>query len=425
MGWKGRCQRWSASGAIGVNILVLTPWFPDYPNDQQGNFVLDSIESLCAFGHHVHVLVTRPFVPHFRSGAKPRGCRSIKSEMSRRGFSLSCVQHLSIPRNHLRFVSNHLYLMGCTCAVKQAIVDNAIDVVHAHTESTGFLACHVAGAMGVPVVTTLHGINRGRRYLDGFGQPESMRRACSCPDRLVLVGAPLLDFVRNYVDSMNHVRVVHNGFRAEGAAPYRCRHVLDSPDNVQIVSVSNLVEGKGIDVNLAALGRPEIAGLRHWHYHVVGDGTLRPMLEAQARELNIADRVTFHGQRPHDEVFRLLSSCDVFSLPSAPEAFGVAYLEAMACGLLSIGVVSQGPSSFVENGRTGILIQERDIAGLTSKLLDIFNNPTRYANMAEAGRAYIWRHFTWQSHAEAMTNVFHEAIAHRADIRQASKEMTA
>jgi len=405
-----------------MNVLVLTPWFPDHPNDQHGNFVLDSIESLRALGQRVHVLVTRPFVPHFRSDAKRRGSTAIKPEMSQRGFSLICRQYLSIPRNYLRFVSNRLYLMGCAGAVRQAIADNAIDVVHAHTELAGYLACAVADDAHVPVVTTVHGINLDRRYLGGPGQPAFLRRAFSRPERLVLVGAPLFDFVRNYVDSLGHVRVVHNGFRAQGAAPFKTRRVFSSRESVQIASVSNLVEGKGIDINLAALGRPEVACLPYWHYHVVGDGPLRPALQAQARKLGIADRVTFHGQCGHDAVYRLLSTCDVFSLPSAPEAFGVAYLEAMACGLLAIGVESQGPSHFVENGRTGLLIRERDVAGLACRLLDIFNAPARYADMAEKGREHVWQHLTWQAHAKAMTAVFHEALAScRSDLLEGNK----
>lgn len=394
-----------------MKILVLTPWFPNEPNDQQGNFVLDSIESLCALGHRVHVLVTRPFAPHLGSGAGQRGCAAIRAEMSRRGFSLECVQYLSIPRNYLRFASNRLYLMGCAGAVRKVIADRSIEVIHAHTELAGYLACAVADVTGVPAVTTLHGINRCGRYLGSFGQPEFLRRTFSCPQRLLLVGEPLLDFIRNYVDSLEHVRIVYNGFREKGAAPYRNRSVLASPGRVWIVSVSNLVEGKGIDVNLAALGRPEIARLNHWHYHIAGDGRLRPVLEAQARRLNIADRVTFHGKCGHDDVYRLLSGCDVFSLPSAPEAFGVAYLEAMACGLLSIGVESQGPSSFIEDGRTGILVGERDAEGLANRLLGILENPKPYAEMAAAGREHIWRHFTWQAHAEAMTSIFHEVMA--------------
>lgn len=405
-----------------MNILVLTPWFPNHPNDQHGNFVLDSVESLRALGHRIHVLVTRPFVPHFRSDDKRRSCAAIRPEMFQRGFSLACRQYLSIPRSYLRFVSNRLYLMGCAGAVRQAIADNAIDVVHAHTELAGYLACAVADDAHVPVVTTLHGINRDRRYLGGLGQPAFLRRAFSRPERLVLVGAPLYNFVRDYVDSLDHVRVVHNGFREQGAAPFRTRRAFSSQESVQIASVSNLVEGKGIDINLAVLGRPEVACLPHWHYHVIGDGPLRSALEVQARKLGIAERVTFHGQCGHDEVYRLLSTCDVFSLPSAPEAFGVAYLEAIACGLLSIGVEGQGPSGFIEDGCTGILIREQDVAGLTSRLLDIFNDPQRYAGIAEAGREHVWRHCTWQVHAQVMTTLFHEALECRPSARQGTKK---
>lgn len=398
-----------------MNILVLTPWFPDHPNDQQGNFILDSIESLCALGHRVHVLVTRPFRPKFSAGGKQRGCAAVGREMSQRGFSLACLQYLSVPHNHLRFVSNQFYVLGCSDAVRRAVADHHIDVIHAHTESAGFLACSVAKRAEVPVVTSLHGINLGKRYLDGLGQPGFMRRALSRPDRLVLVGQPLFDFVQPYVDSLDHVRVVHNGFRAAGAAPFRSRRVLGSRDRVQIASVSNLVAGKGIDANLVALGRPEIARLSHWHYHIVGDGPLRPQLEAQAQQLSIADRVTFHGQCDHDAVYRLLSTCDVFSLPSSPEAFGVAYLEAMACGLLAIGLASQGPSCFIEHGLSGLLIRERSVGDLEACLLDILGNPIHYAAMAEAGRERVWQHFTWQAHAQALTKVFLEAIAQRAE----------
>lgn len=404
-----------------MNILVLTPWFPDHPNDQQGNFILDSIESLCALGHSVHVLVTRPFVPHFRESVKQRCCSAIDREMYQRSFSLACVQYLSIPRNYLRFVSNQLYLLGCAGAVRRALASLHIDVIHAHTESAGFLACHVAKEAGVPVVTSVHGINLGKRYLAGLGQKGFMRNAFSCPERLVLVGQPLFDFIRPYVENLDHVRVVHNGFRAAAAAPLRSRCVFGTPDRVQIASVSNLVEGKGIDVNLAALGRPEIARSPHWHYHIIGDGPLRPQLEAQARQLSIADRVTFHGQCDHDAVYRLLSTCDLFSLPSSPEAFGVAYLEAMAYGLLAIGVASQGPSCFITHGQSGLLIRERSADDLAGCLLDVLNNPADYVAMAEAGRERVWQYFTWQAHALALTAVLQEAVLQRSGVSHAAE----
>lgn len=393
-----------------MNILVLTPWFPDHPHDQQGNFILDSIDSLCALGHRVHVLVTRPFVPNVSSAMQWQIGSSITPEMYDRGFSLSCVYYGSIPRFYLRFISNHLNVIGCAGAVRRIVAESGIDVILAHTETSGYLACAVADQVDIPVVSVVHGIETSWRYQHGFGQPAFLRRAFSRPERLVLVGQPLFDFVRNHVNSLDHVRVVYNGFRERGAAPFRGRRVFESFDCVQMVSVSNLVDGKGIDVSLAALGRPEIIALPNWHYHIVGGGPLRSRLEAQARELHIDERVTFHGQCDHNVVFELLSRCDLFCLPSSPEAFGVAYLEAMACGLLSIGVQGQGPSCFIEDGQTGILVHERDVEELSLQFATIFNNPERYVQMAAAGRDYVWNNYTWQRHAESLTQVFSEIV---------------
>lgn len=393
-----------------MNILVLTPWFPDHPGDQYGNFILDSIDSLCEIGHTVHVLVMRPFLPDVISVMIRRKGSTIRPEMYDRGFSLSYVYYASIPRFYLRFITNGLYILSCAGAVRRIISENGIDVILAHTEASGTLACAVADERSIPVVTVVHGIETSWRYLHGAGQPAFLRRAFSRPDRLILVGEPLREFVSNYVDSFDHVRIVHNGFREQGAAPFRNRRVFACKDSVQIISVSNLVEGKGIDVNLAALARPEVKALSNWHYHIVGGGLLRSSLEAQARELNIAERVTFHGQCDHNVVFQLLSSCDLFSMPSSPEAFGVAYLEAMACGLLAIGVQGQGPSCFIENGRTGILIREGDVDGLALQFLNIFTNPECNTRMAEAGRDYVWDHCTWRNHAESLTDVLYEVV---------------
>jgi teichuronic acid biosynthesis glycosyltransferase TuaC len=212
--------------------------------------------------------------------------------------------------------------------------------------------------------------------------------------------------------------VVPNGFREQGAHAHRRRHVLAPGRPIGIISVSNLVAGKGVDVNLAALGRLNSQGLSEWHYHVVGDGPLRSALEAQARDDGIADKVSFHGRWAHDDVYRLLGTCDVFSLPSAPEAFGIAYLEAMACGLLAIGVAGQGPAAFIEHERSGLLLGDPSASELASTLRAILERPTDFAPLAAAGRDRVWREFTWDAHARALTRVFEEAQQAMAQSRR-------
>jgi glycosyltransferase involved in cell wall biosynthesis len=68
-------------------------------------------------------------------------------------------------------------------------------------------------------------------------------------------------------------------------------------------------------------------------------------------------KVELAGARPHEEIPQYLAAADVFILPSYREAFGIAYLEAMAAGLLVVGVRDQGPSAFIEHGISGLLVR--------------------------------------------------------------------
>src|SRR4029077_11792381 len=72
-------------------------------------------------------------------------------------------------------------------------------------------------------------------------------------------------------------------------------------------------------------------------YAIVGDGPERTALEALAARLGVADRVAFHGQLPPDRAIEVARRCTLFVMPSTEEAFGVAYIEAMAGGVPAIG----------------------------------------------------------------------------------------
>jgi glycosyltransferase involved in cell wall biosynthesis len=118
--------------------------------------------------------------------------------------------------------------------------------------------------------------------------------------------------------------------------------VLSAERALHFVSVSNLHEGKGIDLNLEALSRLHRDGLTNWTYTVIGDGNQRADLQALVHEFGLDSKVEFAGARPHEEIPQYLAAADVFILPSYREAFGIAYLEAMAAGLLVVGVRIRG-----------------------------------------------------------------------------------
>jgi len=99
-----------------------------------------------------------------------------------------------------------------------------------------------------------------------------------------------------------------------------------------LLFVGNLVPVKGLDVLLAACGQLDGSAMP-WQLHVVGEGPLKTALEWQARSLGIAERVSFHGARPHAQLPEWFRAADLLVLSSRSEGVPNVLLEAAACGL--------------------------------------------------------------------------------------------
>lgn len=383
-----------------MRILCVTPWFPVHDDDKEGNFVRDSVDSLRALGHEVEVLVTRPWRPG------PLFAPSRQPQPDRGRTGLQQMKYLSIPRNRLRWLSNHLYRWRVASALETLARRMRAEVIHVHTELPAITAVKVARRIGTPCVVTLHGINPAA-CLNSPSQHKLLRRTLGEASRVVLVGEPLRAFFAPIVQRTDHFRVVPNGFRPPVPAPAARRRWHDP---LQFVSVSNLHEGKGIELNLQALAHLRAEGLKRWHYRIVGGGKLRRELQQLATHLGLSAQVTFVGPVGHEEVYRQLSASDVFILPSYREAFGIAYLEAMACGLLTLGVKDQGPATFITHGQTGLLTAPRDVADLAAQLATVLREPGRMLDIARRGQDHVCREFTWQCHAEQLASVFAQAL---------------
>jgi glycosyltransferase involved in cell wall biosynthesis len=275
----------------------------------------------------------------------------------------------------------------------------------------GHAVLPIAREFGIPVVVTLHGINTERRLLDTPWKRRRMRDALCAMKRVVLVGAPLRPYFGALAGRDDHFRVVPNGFEVPD------RVADPRPEgwgtSLRWISVSNLHEGKGIDLTLQALARLRQMGLANWSYDIVGDGAERPHLEAMTDALGLRDRVTFHGRMPHDEVMRVLSNADVFVLPSYREAFGIAYLEAMALGLLAIGVSGQGPEAFIAHDKTGLLVRPADVESLVATMKIVLENASEMRRIAAAGQRLVRAEFTWAAHARKLVAVYREALGER------------
>ncbi|HTQ98461.1 MAG TPA: glycosyltransferase family 4 protein [Candidatus Acidoferrum sp.] len=392
-----------------MRILCLTPWFPAWPGAQSGNFILDSVAALHAQGHQVKVLVARAWHPAWAGWlhddwGRPR----LQPELHDSELGVEAVTYLSIPRNLLRALSWRWFHARVQPALRATVARFKPDVILAHTELMGAAAVAVGKASGLPSVVVLHGINPDPR-LDTAAERQRLRETLDAATRVVLVGEPLRQYFAARSGHHDHFRIVHNGF----VPPSRVRSAEPCPTTLRLISVSNLHAGKGIDLTLRALAQLHRQGNAAWHYTVVGDGAERTPLQALTAELGLSAQVTFVGAIDHAAVYDRLCQADVFVLPSWREAFGIAWLEAMACGLLAIGVRDQGPSAFIRDGDTGLLVQPQDVEDLAQCLQRIFSTPAAMQQLARRGQALVTREFTWAAHAGKLAAVCDEARSAR------------
>ena len=180
-----------------------------------------------------------------------------------------------------------------------------------------------------------------------------------------------------------------------------------------ILFVGRLVERKGVKYLIEALKlvREKLDA----RLVIVGNGSERANLEVQARELGIADKVTFAGFVSSPDKERLYRECSVFVLPAVRDAkgdvegLGTVLLEAMMHHKPVIASESGGITDIVKHEQTGLLVKERDVRGLADAILRVLSDRQLSNNLAEQGYEHAARSFGWDSIVERIMKLYAEA----------------
>jgi glycosyltransferase involved in cell wall biosynthesis len=178
----------------------------------------------------------------------------------------------------------------------------------------------------------------------------------------------------------------------------------------ELVTVGHLVARKRHADVLRALA---VLGSRHptLRYAIVGDGPERVALEGLAQRLGVRARVDFRGQLPPEEAVACARCATLFVMPSTEEAFGVAYIEAMAAGVPAIGCRGEpGPEEIAAAGDGFLLVPPGDIERLTQRIDELLSDPHRLREAGQRARASVAASFTWVRCGEQTLAAYRQAL---------------
>jgi len=121
--------------------------------------------------------------------------------------------------------------------------------------------------------------------------------------------------------------------------------------------------------------------------------------------------VTVVSDFPEEEKPNLLAACDIFVLPSGQESFGIAFLEAWACGKPVVGARIGAIPSVIDEGRDGLLAAYQDASDLARAIVELLANPQRRAQMGGAGRRKVLGNYTWEIVTDRLRSVYVKVVS--------------
>ncbi|HXH06084.1 MAG TPA: glycosyltransferase [Vicinamibacterales bacterium] len=186
--------------------------------------------------------------------------------------------------------------------------------------------------------------------------------------RIVYLGIPLEEFSR--------------ARSAEEIAAARAELGI-APEEIAIGTVTRLHESKG-NRYLVDAARLVVDRRPQARFHIVGEGPLRGELEAQARALDLGDRLVFHGfQR---DVARVLSAFDLSVFPSLWEGTPLTVFEALAMGKPIVATDADGLLDVLTDGVDALIVPRRDAAALADRIVWAIDHPDARQALARAAR---------------------------------------
>ncbi|MBX3379861.1 MAG: glycosyltransferase family 4 protein [Phycisphaeraceae bacterium] len=393
----------------------------------QENTVL-SCEGQTRLGHDVHLAFGPIFGPEgslFERASNFR-CRDPKSN-----------EELRIGMHEVKSMVreiNPIKDFRCYFALRSLIRDLRPDIVHTHSSKAGVLGRAAAWTEAarmkksghkLGVVHTIHGppfhkfLPKRTNAIYVASEKFAARR---CHRIVSVANAMTEQFLAEKIGTSDQYSTVYSGMEVDryldardaAGKPFTSDTVRDSlglsPMDFVIGTVARLAELKGHDDLLDALGT-DLKANPNWKLLWVGDGWWRDRLLKRVADMGLADRVVTTGLVPSERVPEMMRAMDVLVHPSYREGLPRTVPQALLCGVPVIAYDVDGTKEICLDGKTGFLLQPRDLEGLRLAVKKMYDAPDERTRMANTGRELCRVRFSAETMVAELEKVYAQALA--------------
>ncbi len=303
-------------------------------------------------------------------------------------------------------------------------IGEGCDLIHTHYWASGLAGLEVSRRFDIPHVTTFHTIAAVKEQASELSPPEPPERHEA--ERVIARGADGIvawtPFERDTLVSTlgaerNRIAVAPIGVDSERFRPMnrdeaRVRLGM-SLDEETLLYVGRLDPIKGADVLLRATGiladRPRLR-LRFLGGEV--DEDYAPGLRTLASELGIAERISWAGVVPNDELPWHYAAADMLVVPSYSESFSIVAAEAMACGTPVVASDVPGPASFIEDCISGRLVPAGNSPALAGAICELLDDAELRRRLGFGALAAA-QEMSWEASADAVVGLYEQVLTGR------------
>lgn len=383
-------------------ILVLASTFPRWANDTTPPFVEELSKRLAG---QFEVTVLAPHYPGALRKEIREGLTIYRFRYCLSRFEVLAGEKAILPAlraNRLNYLLLPLFVLSECVSAFRLVRHLRFDCIHAHwLLPQGVIAAFIKIAVGTPFLVTAHGadVYGLRGWLPSLLKRFTLKKA----DRVTAVSRDLAARIDELVPALK-LSVIPMGVDATVFRPELFDPAIRQRYNIVgefLLFVGRLSEKKGVRYLLESLPKvvkrfPDVKLM------VIGKGELEEELHRTSRRLDLTDRVIFTGAIPNRELPAYYATADLFVGPSITstggdtEGFGLTFVEAGLSGCQVIGTRTGGIGDIIEEGKTGVLVDEKDPEALSLAIISALNHRAQRGDLRGLVRQQLSDQFDWE-----------------------------